>query len=116
MVGSVLGEALAQTGTREQTASFPSATTAASPTDADKGLPLSMNFQNIELRTALQVSIGDGGYESLQRRMRAQLNYVENTAFVLVLLAAIELAGVGSWWLAYVATTYLLDYRCRNFR
>jgi len=55
MVGSVLGEALAQTGTREQTASFPSATTAASPTDADKGLPLSMNFQNIELRTALQV-------------------------------------------------------------
>jgi type IV pilus assembly protein PilQ len=55
MVGGVLGEALAQTGTREQTASFPSATTSAPPTDADKGLPLSMNFQNIELRTALQV-------------------------------------------------------------
>ena len=60
------------------------------------------------LRTALQVSIGDGGYESLQRRMRAQLNYVENTAFVLVLLAAIELAGVGSWWLAYVAAAYFI--------
>lgn len=60
------------------------------------------------LRTVLQVSIGDGGYESLQRRMRAQLNYVENTAFVLVLLAAIELAGVGSWWLAYVAAAFFI--------
>ena len=27
----------------------------------------------------------DGGSEALQRRMRAQLNYVENTAFVLIL-------------------------------
>lgn len=60
------------------------------------------------LRTALQVSVGDGGHESLQRRMRAQLNYVENTAFVLVLIAGIELAGAGSWWLAYVAALYFL--------
>ena len=60
------------------------------------------------LRTALQVSVGDGGHESLQRRMRAQLNYVENTAFVLILIAAIELAGKGSWWLAYVAAVYFL--------
>ena len=55
------------------------------------------------LRTSLKISVGDGGSEALQRRMRAQLNYVENTAFVLVLLGAIELAGKGSWWLAYVA-------------
>jgi hypothetical protein len=47
------------------------------------------------LRTALGISVGDGGNESLQRRMRAQLNYVENTAFVLVLIGAIELAGTG---------------------
>jgi uncharacterized membrane protein YecN with MAPEG domain len=60
------------------------------------------------LRNALQVSVGDGGHESLQRRMRAQLNYVENTAFVLFLIAAIELAGKGSWWLAYVAAAYFL--------
>lgn len=60
------------------------------------------------LRTALKISIGDGGSEALQRRMRAQLNYVENTAFVLVLIAAIELAGTGSWWLAYVAAVYFL--------
>jgi uncharacterized membrane protein YecN with MAPEG domain len=60
------------------------------------------------LRTALQVSVGDGGHESLQRRMRAQLNYVENTAFVLVLIAGIELAGAGSWWLAFVAAAYMI--------
>jgi uncharacterized membrane protein YecN with MAPEG domain len=40
--------------------------------------------------------------------MRAQLNYVENTAFVLMLIAAIELAGKGSWWLAYVAAAYFI--------
>jgi uncharacterized membrane protein YecN with MAPEG domain len=60
------------------------------------------------LRTALQISVGDGGSERLQRRMRAQLNFVENTAFVLILIAAIELAGAGSWWLAYVAAVYFL--------
>lgn len=67
------------------------------------------------LRNALQISVGDGGKESLQRRMRAQLNYVENTAFVLVLIAAIELAGKGSWWLAYVAAVYLLGRVAHGF-
>ena len=67
------------------------------------------------LRTALKISIGDGGSEPLQRRMRAQLNYVENTAFVLVLIAAIELSGAGSWWLAYVAAAYMLARVAHGF-
>ena len=67
------------------------------------------------LRTALQVSVGDGGHESLQRRMRAQLNYVENTAFVLVLIAGIELAGAGSWWLAFVAAAYMIGRVLHGF-
>ncbi len=66
-------------------------------------------------RTALGISVGDGGNEALQRRMRAQLNYVENTAFVLVLIAAIELAGKGSWWLAYVAAVYFLGRVAHGF-
>lgn len=60
------------------------------------------------VRRALGISVGDGGSERLQRRMRAQLNYVENTAFVLALVAAIELSGRGSWWLAYVAAAYFI--------
>ncbi len=67
------------------------------------------------LRTALKISIGDGGSEPLQRRMRAQLNYVENTAFVLVLIAGIELAGTGSWWLAYVAAAYMIARVAHGF-
>ena len=67
------------------------------------------------LRTKLGISVGDGGSEPLQRRMRAQLNYVENTAFVLVLLGAIELAGKGSWWLAYVAAAYFLGRVAHGF-
>ena len=67
------------------------------------------------LRSALGVSIGDGGNDALQRRMRAHLNYVENTAFVLVLIGAIELAGRGSWWLAYVAAAYFLGRVAHGF-
>lgn len=60
------------------------------------------------VRQATGISVGDGGNQSLQRRMRAQLNFVENTAFVLVLIGAIELSGKGSWWLAYVAAAYFI--------
>ena len=67
------------------------------------------------LRNALHISVGDGGSERLQRRMRAQLNYVENTAFVLVLIAAIELAGRGSTWLAYVAAAYFIGRIAHGF-
>lgn len=67
------------------------------------------------LRTKLGISVGDGGSEPLQRRMRAQLNYVENTAFVLVLLGAIELAGKGSWWLSLVAAAYFLGRVAHGF-
>lgn len=60
------------------------------------------------VRQATGISVGDGGNQALQRRMRAQLNFVENTGFVLVLIAAIELSGKGSWWLSYVAAAYFL--------
>ncbi|WP_296720491.1 MAPEG family protein [Erythrobacter sp.] len=67
------------------------------------------------VRRALGVSVGDGGSEPLQRRMRAQLNFVENTAFVLVLIAAIELAGRGSWWLSLVAASYFIGRVLHGF-
>lgn len=58
------------------------------------------------LRQKHKVSVGDGGNEAIQRRMRAQLNFAENTFLVLVLVAAIELSGYGSWWLPLVAFAY----------
>ncbi|MEW4447532.1 MAPEG family protein [Qipengyuania sp. JC766] len=61
------------------------------------------------VRRAEKISVGDGGNDLLARRMRAQLNYVENTAFVLFLVAAIELSGHGFPWLSWVAMAYLLS-------
>jgi uncharacterized membrane protein YecN with MAPEG domain len=60
------------------------------------------------LRTQLKVSVGDGGHEALQRRMRAQLNFVEYTPFVLLLIAAIEIEHGGGMWLPYVAVAFML--------
>ena len=60
------------------------------------------------VRMAEKISIGDGGNEGLSRRMRAQLNFAENTPFVLVLIAAIELAGRGGVWLSLVGGAYML--------
>lgn len=61
-----------------------------------------------QLRMRHKVSIGDDAGGPLTARMRAQLNFVENTAFVLILVAAIELTGKGQPWLAWVAAVYML--------
>ena len=59
------------------------------------------------VRAAEKVSHGDGGVPLLTRRMRAQLNFVEYTPFVLILMAAIEIAGKGGQWLAIVSAVYM---------
>ncbi len=60
------------------------------------------------VRGAEKVSIGDGGSEPLIRRMRAHSNFVENTAFVLILLALVELGMGSSIWLWAVGALYLV--------
>jgi uncharacterized membrane protein YecN with MAPEG domain len=55
-----------------------------------------------------KVSVGDGGNDQLLRRMRAQANFVEFTPFVLILIAAIELATGTSMWLWAVMSVYML--------
>lgn len=62
-----------------------------------------------QMRRVHKISIGDDGAGGpLTARMRAQLNFVENTAFVLILIAAIELAGKGGEWLAWVSGLYMI--------
>ena len=60
------------------------------------------------LRMAHKISIGDDAGGPLTARMRAQLNFVENTAFVLILIAAIEIGGKGGHWLQWVSMAYML--------
>ena len=64
-------------------------------------------FRVGQLRLATKTSHGDDGGGPLTRRMRAQLNFVENTAFFLILIAGIELAGHGDLWLSATAGIYL---------
>lgn len=60
------------------------------------------------VRAKEKISIGAGGNDLLERRMRAQLNFAENTPWVLIMVAAIELAGKGGAWLPYVGGAYML--------
>ncbi len=61
-----------------------------------------------QVRTSEKISMGDGGSEKLIARMRAHANFVENTPFVLALVAALELAHGGSMPLAVVAGVYMI--------
>ena len=67
-----------------------------------------------QVRTREKISIGDGGNDLLSRRMRAQLNFAENTPLVLALIAAIELAGRGGLWLKIVALVYVFGRVCHG--
>ncbi|MDE2597279.1 MAG: MAPEG family protein [Sphingomonadales bacterium] len=60
------------------------------------------------IRHAEKISVGDGGNDLLTRRMRAQLNFAENTPLFLILVGGIELAGKGGVWLAPVAGVFML--------
>ena len=59
------------------------------------------------VRTREKIFVGDGGNEAVTRRMRAHSNFVENTAFVLILLALIELGRGPSMALWAVGALYL---------
>lgn len=60
-----------------------------------------------QVRSKESISIGTGGHDLLERRMRAQLNFVENTPWVLALAGLVELAGKGGKWLPIVGALYM---------
>jgi len=59
-------------------------------------------------RRDFKVSVGDGGNESLLRRMRAQANFIENAPFFLILLASLELSGAYRWGLVALSVIFVL--------
>lgn len=50
-------------------------------------------------RVSFKVNLGDGGHEEMQRRMRAQANFVEYVPMALILIALMENATIGPPWL-----------------
>jgi uncharacterized membrane protein YecN with MAPEG domain len=61
-----------------------------------------------QVRTAEKISHGDGGSVLLQRRMRAHLNFAENTPLALILVLVLELSGTPPLWLAIAAALYII--------
>jgi uncharacterized protein len=60
------------------------------------------------LRVQHKILIGDAGNEAVIARMRAHANFVEYTAFVLILIGLIELAVGSMLWLWAVGILYVL--------
>ncbi|PLK25614.1 MAPEG family protein [Novosphingobium sp. TH158] len=65
-----------------------------------------------KLRHAHNVSVGDGGNEMIMRRMRAQLNFVEQTPLILIGIGLVELAGKGGAWLAPAGAVFMIGRIC----
>lgn len=61
-----------------------------------------------QVRTKENVMVGDGGNEAVIRRMRAHSNYIESTAFVMLLVVLIELAVGPSLWLWIAGGVYFV--------
>ena len=61
-----------------------------------------------KLRMAHKIVHGDGGNAQLAHRIRAHLNFIENTPLTLILIAGIELTEKGGQWLAIVGALFML--------
>ena len=57
-----------------------------------------LSFAVIDLRRKNKVGLGSGGYDDLERAIRAQGNFAEYVPIGLILIACLELNGA-PWWL-----------------
>ncbi|WP_353432338.1 MAPEG family protein [Polynucleobacter sp. MWH-UH23A] len=62
---------------------------------------IKLSFAVIGLRRKNKVGLGSGGYEDLERAIRAQGNFAEYVPFGIILLACLELNGA-PWWLVAI--------------
>lgn len=62
-------------------------------------LMLALAARVVFLRRSARVGLGDGGDKVLMRRIRAHGNFVEYVPLALLMLALLELSGVGAYWL-----------------
>ena len=61
-----------------------------------------------KVRSAEKIGVGDGGNDLLMRRMRAQLNFIEQAPLTLLGVGLLELAGRGGVWLAPLGALFLI--------
>ena len=68
-----------------------------------------------QIRSKDKIGIGTGGNDLLERRMRAQLNFIEQTPLTLLGVGLIEAAGKGGLWLAPLGAIFLLGRVAHGF-
>ncbi|MDZ7791163.1 MAG: MAPEG family protein [Xanthomonadales bacterium] len=71
-------------------------------------LYLALSLQVIRLRRTLQVGLGSGGNEVLDRAVRAHANFAEYVPLGLLLLALIEIGTAAPGWLVHLLGLTLL--------
>ena len=62
-------------------------------------------------RVSFKIGLGDGGNPAMQRRMRAQANFVEYVPMAVILIALMENAGIGPHWLVALLGAVLVVAR-----
>ena len=68
---------------------------------------IKLSFTVIGLRRKNKVGLGSGGYEDLERAIRAQGNFAEYVPFGIILIACLELNGA-PWWLVAIPGVALI--------
>jgi len=62
----------------------------------------------VQLRFSEKIIHGDGGNAALQRRIRAQLNFIEHAPLFLILFGLVEFLGKGGQWLAIAGIVFVI--------
>ena len=62
-------------------------------------LQVAFTFRVIDFRRTERISLGDGGNNEMQKRIRAHGNFIETVPMAVILLLLNELSGAGSAWL-----------------
>ena len=71
---------------------------------------IKLSFAVIGLRRKNKVGLGSGGYDDLERAIRAQGNFAEYVPLGLILITCLELNGA-PWWLVAIPGLTLISGR-----
>lgn len=69
---------------------------------------LALAVRVVRLRRTLQVGIGSGGHDELNRAVRAHANFAEYVPLAVIMLALVELGTAAPAWLLHLLGAVLL--------
>ncbi|RFF32573.1 MAPEG family protein [Wenzhouxiangella sediminis] len=69
---------------------------------------LALAFRVVRLRRSLQVGLGSGGHEELNRAVRAHANFAEYVPLALLLVAMVEAGTAAPVWVVHLLGLVLL--------